>query len=247
LLGVPQGLWYSHSHPSPTFKIGKRLVNRLFTSVHSAIPTQSSKVRAVGHGIDVKSFALKANMSLVRQGICSVGRIAPIKNLDQVIIAVSSLAPALSNQLSPIFFVGPIRGKRDSEYQVELFQLSKSLGVEVTFFGTVIHEYLPDLFGEYLIQFSATPGGVDKSVLEGAASGCFIVSTNQIALQESGMTHVFGKSIERLSVPEQIENIFNLRPELLAEYRRNLSEYVLKRHDVNETMQRIALELISLR
>lgn len=247
LLRVPQGLWYSHSHPSKTFKIARRLVNRLFTSVPSAIPTQSSKVRAVGHGIDVRSFALKANMSMSRQGICAVGRISPIKNLDQAISSVSSLSSTISDILGPIFFVGPIRGKGDSDYQIELLQLAKVHGVKIDFIEAVVHEQLPNLLAQYLIQFNATPRSVDKSVLEGAAAGCFVVSTNQTTLHESGMTHVFGKAIEGLSLSDQIEHIFNLRPEILADYRRHLSEYVLKHHDVNETMQRIASELISLR
>ena len=247
LLRVPQGLWYSHSHSSRAFKIANRLVNLLFTSVPSAIPTQSSKVRIVGHGIDVQSFALKVDMNLIRQGICSVGRITPIKNLDQAINAVSSLSNTMSTTLGPVLFVGPIRGQRDSNYQIELLQLAKVHGVKIIFIGDVVHEQLPNLLSNYLIQFNATPRSVDKSVLEGAAAGCFVVSDNQTTLHESGMTHVFGKAIEGLSLSEQIEQILNFHPMLLAYYRQNISQYVIKHHDVRNTMQRIASELISLR
>jgi hypothetical protein len=181
-LGIPQGLWYSHSHKSLELLISSRIVNKLFSSTKQAIPLESKKSEFVGHGIPVKKFIKwrdsndKRTMQMV-----SVGRLASIKRYENGI----SLASKLAGSNNSFMIIGP--GNKDSEYPVALRELASTLKVNLLFLGPRNYREIPDLMADTKYFFSGTPRSVDKAVIEAALSGAFILSENKNAMHLGGM------------------------------------------------------------
>jgi glycosyltransferase involved in cell wall biosynthesis len=182
ILGIPQGLWYSHSHKSLELVISSRIVNRLFSSTKQAIPLESKKSKFVGHGIPINKFIKwrdsndKRSMQMV-----SVGRLASIKKYEHGI----SLANKLPGSKNSFLIIGP--GDQDSEYPVALRELAAALGVDLFFSGPRNYQEIPDLMADTKYFFSGTPKSVDKAVIEAALSGAFVLSENKNAMHLGGM------------------------------------------------------------
>ena len=181
-LGIPQGLWYSHSHKSLELVISSKIVNKLFSSTEQAIPLKSIKSEFVGHGIPIKKFIKWRDSNYERtMEMVSVGRLASIKKYEQGISLVSNLPSSKKS----FMIIGP--GNKDSEYPVALRELASMLGVDLFFLGPRNYRDIPNLMADTKYFFSGTPRSVDKAVIEAALSGAFVLSENKNAMHLGGM------------------------------------------------------------
>ena len=191
--GIKQGLWYSHSVPSLSFRIASFFVDRLYSSSPEALPIESSKALFIGHGLNVERF--KSNLDLGSERRCavvSVGRYARIKNFERML--------ELSDRFPHIEFtiVGPEGEVGYKTKLVEHFLANSSninLGTEISY------ENIPTELRKFRYFFSGTPKSVDKAAIEGAMCGCFILTQNNATLKVTGMEKVW----EQLGIECPIE------------------------------------------
>ena len=239
-LGVKQGLWYSHSKKSFSLKLSWRIADRIFSSMPSAIPISGSKLRFVGHGLNVKAFQSSAsNPELSRSGIVILGRVAPIKRIENIIEAVGEL-PGMPMKIDCI---GSKNGYEN--YALELLSIAADHGQEMNLVGAVSYEFLPRVLCQYEFIFTGTPKSVDKSVIEGSLAGCFVLSDEFQALKLTGMSEVWSdlgiKVIPRIS--NQIQILKNLSDDLKSMLRKKLSNESDALNNVDNTTARILHEL----
>jgi glycosyltransferase involved in cell wall biosynthesis len=183
LLGIPQGLWYSHSHADFYLKISEKFINYFFTPTRDSFPLKSNRIVHTGHGIPTTRF--KINSNLPRFGVVSIGRIARIKNIEAGIEAISE-----SNlEKKTLHLYG--QGIPGDNYSEELINFATNKGVEIEFHGALSYHLVPRELQKYSVIFSGTPKSTDKALLEGAASGCFPLTTNQDADKLTGMLDVW--------------------------------------------------------
>lgn len=183
LLGVPQGLWYSHSHADCYLKFSAKFIKYFFTPTRNSFPLRSNKIVCTGHGIPTAEFKVKSYIP--RSGVVSIGRIARIKNLEAGIEAINQ-----SNlEKKSLHLYG--QATPGDNYLEELIKFAKTKGVEIECHGALSYHLLPQEFQKYSIVFSGTPKSTDKALLEGAASGCFPLTTNQDADKLTGMAEVW--------------------------------------------------------
>ena len=185
-MGVKQGLWYSHSKKSISLKISHIFANKIFTSTSNAIPISSPKISFVGHGLKTQRFLYRISTSpRSRSGVVAVGRIVPIKKVELLIAAVfKSGMPELR-----ITCLGPF--EEESEYPQKLRNMAKLKKVDLVLKGAIPYDEIPDSLIKYDFIFTGTPRSVDKAVIEGALSGCFVISSEEQALKLTGMDKVF--------------------------------------------------------
>ena len=89
------------------------------------------------------------------------------------------------------------------------------------------------------MAFSGSPNTVDKSVLEAAAVGCFVLSENEFVLELSGMESVWSSIGVKapLEITSQIEL---LKPhELDANLRELIAASSIEKNDVKRTAIKI--------
>jgi glycosyltransferase involved in cell wall biosynthesis len=185
-MGVKQGLWYSHSKKSISLKFSHFFANEIFTSTSNAIPISSSKINYVGHGIRTERFTNGLSTSqLSRSGVVAVGRVVPIKRVEFLIDAVFNSGI----QEFRITCLGPF--EEEDAYPQRLKSMAKLKKVDLALKGAIPYAYLPALLINFDFVFTGTPSSVDKAVIEGALSGCFVISSEKQALELTGMDKVF--------------------------------------------------------
>jgi glycosyltransferase involved in cell wall biosynthesis len=183
LMGVPQGLWYSHSHADFFLRISKYAINAYFSTSYQSFPLDRNNLHPIGHGINVKQFDCK-DFGIVRSNIVAVGRVAPIKRLEKVILAISESKLEINLDLIGNYDQG-------ERYTQMLERLSTHLGVQINFKGSLSYSELPNVLATYSIIFSGTPLSIDKAALEGAVSGCFVLTDNNELDELTGMNKIY--------------------------------------------------------
>lgn len=199
MFGIKQGLWYSHSVASLTFRASTYIVDFLFSSSPETLPSNSNKARFFGHGIKVDRFLVDNLKSGSRFGVVTIGRYAKVKNFDKLL--------EIANDFESLRFdvYGP---SGDGDYK---FELSGRFAIHpnINLFESVTYEEIPSILSNYEYFYSGTPKSVDKAAIEAALAGCFIISLNQTTLKVTGMSEVWTKLNVEIpsSIPDQITQL----------------------------------------
>ena len=177
LLGKALFQWKAHPRIDLITRIGAKSCNhRVFTSTRQAFPADYASVRIVGQGVDVERFAPQA---VDRIGdLVSVGRIAPVKRIDQMIETVGLLRdrhglPASLNLYGPCLDL-------DAGFQQEMEALAQHKGVAdlVRFRGPLRQADLPAVLSGHRAYLNLSGTALDRAVVEAMACTVPVVSTN---------------------------------------------------------------------
>lgn len=177
LSGKKIGLWYSHKMVTLPLKIAVMFAHVIFTTARMSVTFNSPKIRPVGHGIDVEGYRCPPHASGAVPVLSSVGRITPIKQCEVLIEAGRLLHEG--GLPSKVVLVGKPVTPTDVEYDAGLRKQASSIeGVEFT--GSVPLDKLRGWYCKSDIVVNMVPtGGFDKTVLEGMAAGCLVLSSNE--------------------------------------------------------------------
>jgi len=161
----PVGLWYTHKSVNLKLRIAELFVDVIFTASKESFRLPSKKLQVMGHGIDTEFFAPDEKVSRGNH-LLSVGRLMPAKRHDLAIRVAKDAGVAL-------------RIAGEGVERERLTALARELGAQVTFLGGLTQLGLRDEYriATKLIHRSET-GSLDKVVLEAAACGCPVDSTD---------------------------------------------------------------------
>ncbi len=240
LLKVPQGLWYSHSHPDRYLSASKYWVNYFFSSSRKSFPMDSRKAFFTGHGVPTRAFN-KYDPRIIRSGVVSVGRIARIKNLEAGLSAIA--ASSIRDKSLHLYGESNI----EDGYLRELQLIAHSSQVNLYFHGPFLYRKLPYELQKYSFIISSTPMSTDKALLEGAASGCFPITMNSDSECLTGISKIWQMLPEGtdLQMSKKLDVLDQLSIESQDELRRVISEHTSATSDVFVTARKIAELLTS--
>ena len=241
ITGIRQGLWYSHSSKPISLVLGAKFVDRIFSSSPASLPLSSEKANFFGHGIDT----VRAKQSLKqstgkRSGILYIGRISPIKKLEECINAI------VVAEREELFFlaIGPTDSK--NEYLNYLLKLAKNQKVNFRRELPIDHELVFERMAQSNMFFAGMRNSVDKSCLEAAVSGCFVITNDQASADLSGMSHFWQEINGKTGLPElsdQIRIIVSANPQILEKYRLDVSSKAADLNSVTKLVGRISSKL----
>jgi glycosyltransferase involved in cell wall biosynthesis len=233
-----QGLWYSHNRQSRTLHGAIRFVDYVFSPTLNSFPVQTKKLHAVGHGIDMSRFQDPNLIERKKSGVLSLGRISRVKNLEKIIEQLS-LAQAPKPTLT---FIGPLMETPD--YYESLRRLAHDCQVDLRIEKTVNYRDVPREISKFSMTYSGSPNTVDKSVLEAAATGSYVLSESKFVLNLTGMDRVW-EEIGAAS-PSEIESQIEILKshEENVELRKLISTVCVEKNDINKTAAKILDELI---
>jgi len=166
-LRVPLLLWFTQQGSGPLLDAAVRVVDAVLTVDERSVPLHSSKVRAIGHGIDVDALPCVPERRPPLRRLLGLGRYAPVKGWETVLRALPELPEAT------LTLHGPLLTEADRAHRPWLEQLAAELGVHdrVTFGDEVAYAEVPHLFGLADAVVNATRGNAaDKVVYEAAAA-----------------------------------------------------------------------------
>lgn len=243
IIGVKQGLWYSHSNNPPSLIGGAKIVDYVISSTVDSLPLKSGKSIFVGHGIDTQQvFKIKLEQTTKRQGILFLGRIDRIKKLEECVIAINE-SGYVDSQLT---LVGPT--STSTEYLSELMELAKREKIHLDYEPPIDHDAVFQKMANYDMFFAGMKNSVDKSCLEAAACGCFVITVDSSSAELSGMKSFWKELFNMDSLPkvsEQIKMIRELDFETLERFRLKVQHHAISKNSAEQLVSRVSIILNS--
>jgi glycosyltransferase involved in cell wall biosynthesis len=180
-LGVRVVLWYTHWKAHLPLRIAERVSNAVVSVDRRSFPLPSRKVRAIGHGIDVREFACRTPVAHDGLRVLALGRYSPAKGLD---VVLRGLRRALDDGLDAhLDAYGPSVSPLEREHRAELDRLVGELGIEerVRLEGPVPRSEVPELLARAdVLVNNMRAGAPDKVVYEACASCVPFVASNPV-------------------------------------------------------------------
>lgn len=174
-------LWYSHKSNTWKLRIAVRLAHIVFTTAPKSVTFASTKLRYMGHGIEVEKYQCGARSGHREPVILTVGRITKIKRCEMLLEAIALLR-SRGFSCTGVIAGGPVNDA-DRAYDTWLRARASELGIQdaVEFTGSIPVEKLLVEYCRADISVNMVPtGGLDKSVLEGMAAENLVLSSNEV-------------------------------------------------------------------
>lgn len=198
MTGKTIALWYTHRQVNLKLRIATLFVHIIFSASPYSFRIKTPKVRFVGHGVMVGEYTPFASLSRddVNPTVISVGRVTAIKNIDTFVEAVA-LVHAKKPTVRWVIVGGP-GTENDIGYEANIRALivKRKLENVIAITGFVSPEETKEWYKKASLAINLTPpGGLDRTVIEAAASGVPTITSN-IAYRE-----YFGKYGDLLTFP----------------------------------------------
>lgn len=195
--------WKAHGHISLMSKFALLFVDRVYTSTESGFPVATGKRFVVGQAIDTSLFVMPQEDLKRKDQVVFVGRIMPVKHIEEFISTARML---LEEHQSLLFcIVGPVG---DQAYYEKLVAQIASLNLEehVTFAGAKTQEELVAIYQQSRIFLNTSlTHSMDKTVLEASLCGCIPVTGNRAFINLLSHEALFASE----ATPEQYARIIS--------------------------------------
>ncbi|HET9461907.1 MAG TPA: glycosyltransferase family 4 protein [Gaiellaceae bacterium] len=177
-LRVPLVLWFTHWRASRLLRAAERVSTAVTSVDERSFPLPSTKVHAIGHGIDLTEFPCSPPREGPGVRLLSLGRYSTAKGLDVVLAAVSLAGPDVQIRIH-----GPSLSDDERAHRVELEEVTSELGLDgrVLLGDAVPRSELPSLFADHDALVNNMRAGAPDKVVYEAAAGCLpVLASNPI-------------------------------------------------------------------
>jgi glycosyltransferase involved in cell wall biosynthesis len=173
-LRIPLALWYTQWKAHAVLRAAERVVTHVTSVDARSFPLASSKLRGIGHGIDLAEFPCAAPPPAdgpLRALV--LGRYSPSKGLEAIVRGA-----ALAGDVRLVVHGSD---ERFVEYRRSLERLAGELGVDAELGGPVPRDDVRRLFEQSHVLINNTePGGADKVVYEAAAACVPVLASSPV-------------------------------------------------------------------
>jgi len=226
-------LWYMHRSVTTSLKFAHTFVDGVISASKESFRIKSKKLHIVGHGIDTNLFTSIPKKEDEVLKVLSVGRIAPVKQIEVLIAAV------LNCKNSTLSIIGAAITKADITYQESLQKVPNS---KISFIGAKTQEELPAFYqkADVFVNTSNT-GSIDKVVLEAMSTGTLVVSTNE-AFKDMFSTLPYCAYVEEhnvLKLTETLQEIKEMPYKERAILEMQLRDQVIQNHSLPKLIPKI--------
>jgi glycosyltransferase involved in cell wall biosynthesis len=171
-------LWFTHWHASRTLRLAERVSTAVTSVDRRSFPLPSTKVRAIGHGIDLREFPCAERRQGDRLRLLALGRYSQAKGLDVIVRALAG-----ADVDAELVLHGPTLNEAELVHLGELERLVRTLGVDdrVRLGGPVARADVPRLLaGADVLVNNMRSGAPDKVVYEAGASCLPVIASNPV-------------------------------------------------------------------
>lgn len=248
--GVPLAMWYAHQHVNWQLKAAHWLVDLVLTASTGSFRIRSKKVSVLGHGIDTDTFRPRQAKRISKQTIyqlLTVGRISPIKRVEDILKAVDILVNRWGYTNIKLTIVGDSPQPNQKGYLEELraFAKEKNLETVVHFLGGIPHSEVVEFYQSAELFLSACQSGLDKAVLEAMSCGVPVLASNPefIPLMSGFDEDLFYVHGNAYSLAEKIDRMLKKNESERWDIGQSLRSVVCSTHRVERLMEMIVQEI----
>jgi len=219
---IPLLLWYTHWKASAQLRAAEKLASAIVSVDRRSFPLKSTKVRPIGHGIDVSEFACTDRNSHTGVRALVLGRYSPAKGIDTILRAVQQVDGV------EVELRGAALNALEQRHRGELEQLGFPLG------DAVSRAQLPDLFARADVLVNNMEAGAPDKVVYEAAAACLPVLASNPVFDElfSGYPLMFERESPE-SLAARLRWFAALGEAERAEIGRTLRDRVARSHSVD--------------
>jgi glycosyltransferase involved in cell wall biosynthesis len=250
LLGIrriPIVLWYAHGATPGRLRAAEKVVKYVATSSSGAFRLPSRKVVVTGQGVDTSVYSPGTKPRSATQTLVCVGRIAPVKRLDETIDAVASLRR--EQHRIRLRLIGPVLD-HDASYAQALRERVRRMGLAevVSFVGPLPAAALVDEYRSATALVNTTSAGsFDKVVLEAMSCGTPAVCSS------AAYTPILNAVDPRLApevgdteaLEESLRYVLSLKQDRRTELGLRLREIVERDHSLDRLMDLFVEDLFA--
>jgi glycosyltransferase involved in cell wall biosynthesis len=175
---IPVLLWFTHWKASRLLRLAERLSSAVVSVDRRSFPLDSTKVHAIGHGIDLTEFPCRGPRPHDGPlGLLALGRYSRAKGLETVLRAVADVEGAT------LEIRGPALSADERAHRDELARLVDELGLgeRVSLGDAVPRDRIPQLLADAdALVNNMRAGAPDKVVYEAAASCVPVLASNPV-------------------------------------------------------------------
>jgi len=219
---IPLLLWYTHWKASAQLRAAEKLASAIVSVDRRSFPLKSTKVRPIGHGIDVNEFDCSAHDNQDGLRALVLGRYSPAKGIDTILRAVQQVNGA------QVELHGAALNALEQGHRRELERHGIPLG------DAVPRSELPELFARADVLVNNMEAGAPDKVVYEAAASCLPVLASNPVFDElfAGYPLAFDRESPD-SLAERLRWFAALSADERAEIGRTLRERVTRRHSVD--------------
>lgn len=227
--------WKAHGHINTIGKLALLFVDRVYTSTESGFSIDTKKRHVIGQAIDTTLFLSSINKPERKKEIIFVGRVMPIKHIEDFI----DTALILLEQNPELRFsiIGP---NGDGTYYKRQRAKVLALGLEnaVSFVDSKTQsELVPVYQNAFVFLNTSLTHSMDKTVLEAGLCGCVPVTGNKAFV---GLLNDDGLYVETPTPQNYAEVIQKLlTQEDTSGLQMKLQSEIIRQHSLNTFPQRI--------
>ncbi|MFH1620605.1 MAG: glycosyltransferase [Patescibacteria group bacterium] len=233
LLGKKIVFWYTHyTVKGPWFWLAVPWANDIVTAVPESNPLESALL--IGHHLDIEKFkpAVTSPQVHIAPKVLLFGRISPVKRVAWMVRVLTPLLEAGRVDLTVI-------GKTtDEASRQELKTILPPMAHWEE--RDVPNREAPEIYKNFDIFINATPGSMDKTILEAAASGLVVMAaTKGLArgLFEGLYWLRFGNEEE---FTEALDKILAMSAEQRKTVSLQLREWVMRQHSMDSHLVKLS-------
>lgn len=226
--------WKAHGHINLFGRIALLFVDKVYTSTESGFPILTKKRNVVGQAIDVSHFILPEDETVRKREIVFVGRIMPVKHIEDFIDTANILT---SLNLDLMFtIVGPV-GDVVYAHTLKDRCISLSLQDRIQFVGSKTQAELVSIYQSATIFLNTSlTHSMDKTVLEGMLCGTIPVTGNKAFSDLLSLHALYIKSATPRIYAERIQQLLESDTDAL---RISLRDSVIAFHSLGTLSARI--------
>jgi glycosyltransferase involved in cell wall biosynthesis len=223
---IPLALWYTHWKAHPTLRAAERLATAVLSVDRRSFPLSSTKVRGIGHGIDVEEFSCGEHNGDGALRLLVLGRYSPAKGIETILRGVRAARE------DGVEVEVELHGTAGSELERRHRRELERLGVELG--DPVPRPALPALFAraDALVN-NMRAGSPDKVVYEAAASCLPVLASNPVFDElVDGFPLLFDRD-DPSSLADRIKTLATMPVDERRRVGRTLRRRVVARHSVD--------------
>jgi len=238
LMGKKIVLWYNHEQGGIISLSAYFWANKiLYTSPYSFF-AKFKKSEQMPAGIDTEKFLRLPEIEKNKNLVLYLGRIAPIKNVDILIDAVS-----LCDKAGKDFFLDIVGEAKDSDivYFEKIKEQCANLlkKSKVRFFSGVPNTQTPKIYNQHQVYINLTnSGSLDKTILEAMACETIVLVSNQ-SLKGALSDVCLFKEGDSVDLSRKIITILDCSESKKIEIGKSMRQFVVDKHNLNLLMDRL--------
>ncbi len=271
-------LWYAHGAVTWKIKLAEKCVDIIFTSTSEGCRIKSKKIKVVGQGIDVEKFKPlwqdtrykiqdtnkfqssksklfqinnKCQMTNDEFQMVSIGRIAPSKDYETMILAAEELVKRGVSDFE-IKVIGKPGIGADEKYFEKIKEIvkDKNLKEQIKFIGAIPNKETVKYYQEAKIYLNMSQtGSLDRAIVEAMACGCIVLTCNEAAaasLKNADLSWLMYDKKDYMGLANKILEIKKLETEKLMEIGLKLRREVVENHSVERLGEKVVEVLKNL-